>query len=1367
MQKMLNTIEEMLSTLITQVSMKSKNNCHDINIMAEYYMEILFNDLFGYSLKNANTLFGKANFSAFDLIDRDEKLVIQVTSDVKPDKFIKTIKALENMPEYKGWHLQFIFLTANLRTKVGQKILREVHTIEFDPQKDVYDGAKIISVLRDNMKIVPQIYCDLSKLLGSREISFQDILYWAEYSKTMKPFEIPADYMPRYFMWYKEGWDIDYIINGTIPVKGTLFDFVSGKLGQLTTNKLAIFSVAQNGKTTELKNLYNLLLEQNQYGVQYLAAEKYMRNPSAVFLRVLPCFYEQGQVILLDGIDELNDEKRNMLLEEVDQFCQDHPEVVLLISCRSNYDNGKMLADFTKLQMLSLGEDEIMKYLRSKVGRRSDGFLKYMAQHDNLCDLLRIPFYLITMADYYVEKGTNPNTQEEILSYLVEKSLCVKEKEGDSLNMEKYMAEEIMTKIALVMQYSETISISCQELVRGLHLSEKEIYSITRYTICRKDAAEEEFCFIHNGLKEHFVAKYLKDLSYDEILEIVCYNNGQIPVVRKNWYNVFVLAVSYMDKKDEKKNKLISWIVDNDVDLLLFIDPTSITAAVKHEALVKILDKYKRLRFYPNDMDLVTKGIVNLCSSAENLKFLLKEYKDWNCLDSYLAILADSIAKLDFNSLSNFGLGKDLEDSVFAKIEKLGSADKEGAYALYTPFYNSYFQSKDRVRRLISLEVNTKFPFLVKTAFRLLAGMTHIDDFVDYIISHEKYLHDYYVDDATCIVPREDFYRCWVNIDSKEALMKIWHFIPKFWKSGLSSSDNRLVQVYASKLLDNSKPYVSDDEMVHAIFSCWKEIGLEYVAYGHADSLNKLYHNFRQFFMENVTKPDFLRKIKDVQQETNSDKQYELLVGLQAWFMLRAKVEDLSVVLDSLSSSSEDCVIFSWLVNNFDKEWNLKHYELAKEKFPNFTHYAPNERELKEKKSLEQLFDYERFRDVVLSVIDTYKPLNPKDLRMKVKAAGESKLDSYVERFLLKFCYSETTNCIDSVKATISDKADYGLFLLYVTMDVKLSIITSQVVALKEALNDNLTKIADIRFAHECVRIAMDHDVRLDNATVVYCLRYAAVRRSRDYTNSRDSSFLAYAEKLIGKEELDNKVIDLLNSEVCLDESDYLELARYAIEEGLVETMGCFLKHLENDEHGYSLHLLNRFLDLTDDAVEYVKYKYDNLPVTIKPNVLYSLVKYDKEWVLQTIEKDKELLVKVNKKEYLRCCFCLGNIEALKDAIGELSKDIHYFGHDIVSPIFEGYAIEALPYLGQLLDLSFKMDRYQNWTSSILNIMEEMSAVSSNNSKKIVDLLCSKAVGEQTWLNRIIEEIKYKYLDSQYKCLSVMDACRVVLAKKW
>ena len=46
-------------------------------------------------------------------------------------------------------------------------------------------------------------------------------------------------------------------------------------------------------------------------------------------------------------------------------------------------------------------------------------------------------------------------------------------------------------------------------------------------------------------------------------------------------------------------------------------------------------------------------------------------------------------------------------------------------------------------------------------------------------------------------------------------------------------------------------------------------------------------------------------------------------------------------------------------------------------------------------------------------------------------------------------------------------------------------------------------------------------------------------------------------------------------------------------------------------------------------------------------------------------------------------------------------------------------------------------------------------------------MLRSKAVGEQSWHNRIIEDIRVKYLEFLYGCLLVEDASEVVLAKKW
>ena len=158
-------------------------------------------------------------------------------------------------------------------------------------------------------------------------------------------------------------------------------------------------------------------------------------------------------------------------------------------------------------------------------------------QHQNISELLDVPFYLSSVVDYFGEKHQIPQTQEKILDYIFAKSLKVKEKEGDTINDLAYGAEGLFTVIALTMQFSEKQVLSGKELYKYLKFSKEKISDLTLYTIFKKDSFKDVYSFIHNGFKEHFVAKFLKNLSYQEILKIVCYANGEIPIIKKNWYN--------------------------------------------------------------------------------------------------------------------------------------------------------------------------------------------------------------------------------------------------------------------------------------------------------------------------------------------------------------------------------------------------------------------------------------------------------------------------------------------------------------------------------------------------------------------------------------------------------------------------------------------------------------------------------------------------------------------------------------------------------------------------------------------------------------------------------------------------------------
>lgn len=87
-------------------------NLHDINIEAESFVSDICRILYGWDLKNANTI--SFNNSGYDLISEKDKIIIQVTSTDKSAKLIHTLKTLETVmrkeSDLSGYTLYFVIL---------------------------------------------------------------------------------------------------------------------------------------------------------------------------------------------------------------------------------------------------------------------------------------------------------------------------------------------------------------------------------------------------------------------------------------------------------------------------------------------------------------------------------------------------------------------------------------------------------------------------------------------------------------------------------------------------------------------------------------------------------------------------------------------------------------------------------------------------------------------------------------------------------------------------------------------------------------------------------------------------------------------------------------------------------------------------------------------------------------------------------------------------------------------------------------------------------------------------------------------------------------------------------------------------------
>lgn len=206
-----------------------------------------------------------------------------------------------------------------------------------------------------------------------------------------------------------------------LGIKGrhTLADYVTG-VEDTSTNKIVLYSSAQTGKTTELKQL---CWELQQSGL-YLPVSFEIRTNTKLKREDLPeSQYVDGKevVLVIDALDEVNGQKYEDLLEEIGGYAYEHPEMKMVLSCRSNFRRERQLELFTELflEELSIGD---AKNYATKREVNSDGFMRSIFANQ-LEDFIKNPFFLNVLIDAYKEKGKKlPKSKAEIYRLFLKSS---------------------------------------------------------------------------------------------------------------------------------------------------------------------------------------------------------------------------------------------------------------------------------------------------------------------------------------------------------------------------------------------------------------------------------------------------------------------------------------------------------------------------------------------------------------------------------------------------------------------------------------------------------------------------------------------------------------------------------------------------------------------------------------------------------------------------------------------------------------------------------------------------------------------------------------------------------------------------------
>ncbi|MGE7586486.1 ABC-three component system protein [Peribacillus sp. NPDC101480] len=160
-------ISEKIELLCYKIKSMGKLNILNLNIHAEFFYRDLCNLIYGLTLENANV--EKQNMAAIDLIDKSNKIMIQVSSTCTKQKINSTLsKKLLLEYKNKGYSLKFLFFSdaKNLRDKAFEN----KYDISFNPSEDIMDKETLLnSILEFQVDKQREVYELVKAELGEKQ----------------------------------------------------------------------------------------------------------------------------------------------------------------------------------------------------------------------------------------------------------------------------------------------------------------------------------------------------------------------------------------------------------------------------------------------------------------------------------------------------------------------------------------------------------------------------------------------------------------------------------------------------------------------------------------------------------------------------------------------------------------------------------------------------------------------------------------------------------------------------------------------------------------------------------------------------------------------------------------------------------------------------------------------------------------------------------------------------------------------------------------------------------------------------------------------------------------------------------------------
>lgn len=717
-----------------------------------------------------------------------EEIYDQETIGFSIEQFITSDDFIENLSNfYKPFEkfeidsitteIDYSTLPKDFKDVLAQCILKALSETE-----KYSDKLSLKYLAEGNELVLEKLDLIISQLPTKKRSKFENL--------SKKKYKFNKIYIKRFIIdrIYNDSWGISYIDSILSPenvVNHTTIDesenFENTLIDQVLKGekkRIVLLSVAGHGKSTELEFIAHYFSQtESIYYPLKISLNNILNESIEEFISIennswfeIP---EEKLLIILDGLDEINANHIYEVFSKIEKFGIKYPKIQMIVSCRNNFytagtnEEDGSIKGFKSYYLQDISPYYIIKYVKEQLPNNYIAFFEEITTKKK-GDLLKNPFYLIYLVDYFKSKNTLPNTSSDIINLILELKIQNDkehfERKLNSFEFKQSAIFELAEKIAMLNQSLGKNYIDEYELVK----LEKDtnLLDVLKYSFIIKKDAEypNRRQFEHNNFQEYLAAKFLSKLELSRIKEYISFRPN-FDKIKPYWLNTFTHLFNILENDNLKFEPLLNWIILIEPKALIQLEVENIKLEVREKIFLNIIDNSFKSCVSIYSEDFTYKELYKFSGgSGKIINYLLVSLKTVTFRDNIIDIV---------ELISNIENVPDYEEELVQAFKAILEKQEH---------YNLVYHTLNAIARLKITD----------------------DKFINYLV--EKYKN------SPSIHKKNGLLSIFLNSDNTEELTL--QFIKKTNISNEDGSKSGSLEI----INDNEPHFLDDNELLHKCF---------------------------------------------------------------------------------------------------------------------------------------------------------------------------------------------------------------------------------------------------------------------------------------------------------------------------------------------------------------------------------------------------------------------------------------------------------------------------------------------------------------------------------------------------------------------